>query len=354
MINQINFKLIWSIFLLSTLTHLDVRAMKATTKGARNLASKALLKTLKPETIASSSWQPTVVDFPSYESSSSSQKTSGPKKRWYQSKYFKYPMYATGAGAVGVTSLINRGPGFIENVLIKFSDDAQTADPDLYKVFLEIAKQYEIPEGEVSLRILHSPTEERYGSPSNTKEALMFDVANEAYDRSPAFTESHFHNIFINDRVLLFFSKPLMIAVLAHELEHYRQFNKYIGSYQPAYFTKNTPTAAQLLANGIFPEKFNAEKLKLETGADAAAAGFLSCPDCIEAPKSHSESFISYDPTIVAGSHFNSKTGYFSPQDYNEYIENAKRDCIQCRAHTEGTHNDPSTPLSHFLPPTAK
>lgn len=327
----------------------DALAMRSTVTKT-SLASKILPKSLTTRSLATPTLLPKSVDFPDQESSQKSQssKNSGQKKSWYQSKYFKYPLYAAGAGAIGITSLANHMINFIEKSCLLFSDNTQTADPELYKVFLEICKRYGIPEGDVFLYILHNPENERFGLLASTIGARAYRQAYFMYNRSDAFCMPHSNNIFIRDTALLN-SKPLIISILAHELEHHRQFNEYFGSYKPPYETIKTPMAVKLLARGLYPET----ALKLEAGADAAMAGFHSCPDCLKAPKEYALS-ISYHPTILAGSHFNSKTGYFAPEDFDEYIENAQRDCLQCKAHETRTHDAPNTPLSHFLPPMVK
>lgn len=86
-------------------------------------------------------------------------------------------------------------------------------------------------------------------------------------------------------------NKSMTIHTIVHELEHHRQVNKYPGSYHG-----------------------NNEKL-METGADAAAAGFFDCIECLQSNMSKAS--------------FNDK-GYFNQKDYECYLTRLKEKTTYC------------------------
>ena len=111
-------------------------------------------------------------------------------------------------------------------------------------------------------------------------------------------------------------NKALTIDTLVHELEHYRQFNNYSGSYK-----------------GKEP-KF------LETGADAAAAGFFECIDCLKKVRSNKNSIDL------------AKKGYFYKNDYQCYVDRLKENprlCNACIKNRQWFQKDSSISWSDYL-----
>jgi hypothetical protein len=126
-------------------------------------------------------------------------------------------------------------------------------------------------------------------------------------------------------------SYPKLIYTLAHELEHHRQIFKYIGSYHG----------------------FN--RAKQEHGADAAAAGYIQCAECLKevstyyrCRKDNDLSGFNVEEKILNKIAF--YVGYFGPKDFACYIAQAEKDHCLCKAHqanatVEDVHN-----LQNYVP----
>lgn len=96
-------------------------------------------------------------------------------------------------------------------------------------------------------------------------------------------------------------NKSITLNTIVHELEHYRQVHKFAGSYHG------------------YDDKL------LETGADAASAGFFDCSHCLNIVSSYRS--VEYDD------------GYFNTIDYDCYkkrlLENPK-ECDGCQKKKQG------------------
>ena len=100
------------------------------------------------------------------------------------------------------------------------------------------------------------------------------------------------------------------------------------------------------------PRKFKAFKTKLEIGADAAAADYQYCSDCLQEVSDFQG--YSYSPQDTYFGYITTPAGYFSDEDYKLYRDRAKEDCALCLAHKSGTHKNLSTAMKDFLPPIVK
>lgn len=119
------------------------------------------------------------------------------------------------------------------------------------------------------------------------------------------FNNENIHGVFSLDRIAisknrasLSIDNPHLIETLAHELEHYRQKNKYAGSYH------------------------GDDSVMKETGADAAAAGYVECYQCLRKIASCSQEQ-------------QDSSGYFCQDDYLPYLIRAKEEGCLCQMHAE-------------------
>ena len=211
--------------------------------------------------------------------------------------------------AAGVTAGVTAGAGMIyakkskekaseaaKKEMLDGTDDVATVDSDLYKVILRIKKDIGISDN-VPVRIAKKGFAPKYFGDKDTKASAR------------AYYSSYLDCIVLSHKYRSW-NKSSLIATLVHEFEHYRQYHKYHGSY-----------------GSDFEEKDN---LKLETGADAAAAGYFDCPKCL---KELQETKGIHAPYETDEGYFSSPGGYFSNDDYQPYIDRVMEDCELCHAH---------------------
>ena len=186
------------------------------------------------------------------------------------------------------------------------SYNAKTADPELYALFLQIKKDLGITEN-IQLRIGYSN--------------------NPGLSYSPA-AYSHLFKTIMIDANYNKLNKEKLIFILAHELGHVQQYFGYPESYKiPSIYEQ-----VRSMEQGI-KSKSNIHR-KAETSADANAADYFDCPECL---KSRRESIYDNPMTqyyaLEQGSKDFTVGGYFSPQDYDSYIQRAYLDGQLCQGH---------------------
>ena len=229
---------------------------------------------------------------------------SSKKSKWYQGKW----KYFTGLGAgaatgIGLYYAFNIKLSNILSDKLNNSDDAEILDPELYAVFLKIKKDMGITEN-IQFRI--------------SKPGYLLNNGANAY-------YNYDFNIIMIDPKFYKNSHPNMIIhTLVHELEHVRQYLGSVGSY---------PTSQTNILISKLQGKHSktGAHLKVETGADASAAGYFDCHDCLKnVQKNHGPE---YNPSNLVSGYFTTDSGYFAPQDYDSYIERACREGERCKAH---------------------
>lgn len=194
-----------------------------------------------------------------------------------------------------------------EKKLHQFSEDASTADPEVYEVFQKIKKGLNIHE-DVKLRLWHK---------EKLKEIAEFaSVEGEYSDYS--------QTVYLG--CTDFLPGSTIIHNIAHELEHHKQVNKYPGS--KAYSYRN------LRAN--------------EQAADAAAAGYQYCFKCLRDLAKAKNTDHQYLPHEDDDGVFTTKKGYFCSEDYELYAKEAENNNALCYAHQNNISNDAK--LEDFLP----
>ncbi len=74
-------------------------------------------------------------------------------------------------------------------------------------------------------------------------------------------------------------------------------------------------------------------------GADAAAAGFFDCPECLHEISTESQqennALRKYNPQELQSGHFTTELGYFAKPDYEPYYQRACLEGESCEAHTK-------------------
>ena len=98
--------------------------------------------------------------------------------------------------------------------------------------------------------------------------------------------------------------KTRLIQTIAHELEHHRQHNNYFGSYH------------------------GSDQCATEHGAEAAAAGYVDCAECLEFLQQRELS-----RPIIQTEGITGKDGYFTVLDYASYVQRACQEGTLCKAH---------------------
>ncbi|HSW76055.1 MAG TPA: hypothetical protein VLG50_03370 [Candidatus Saccharimonadales bacterium] len=208
-----------------------------------------------------------------------------------------------------------------EKNVFKASEDAKDVDPEVYELFLHIKNDYGITDN-LNLRIM--------------KRKHKLDKGGQLH--MEAFYEPATNTIYLGSDYNSW-RRSKLIHTIAHELEHHRQFKKMKGSYH------NVPSGIDIVIN---PKKFAANAIKLEIGAEAAASDYQYCYKClgeVAAASSHK-----HEPQETDWGYSTTAQGYFSKQDYQQYINRAREAHALCRAHETGTHNKDNTPLKDFLP----
>lgn len=261
--------------------------------------------------------QPSIVDFPSYESSQNNTKNNQQKKKWYQRKAFKYPARFVMASPF-LCYLMDK---YEYQSMLNESEDIAEIDHELYEVMLQIKKDLEVTH-EINFRIGHNLPEHV---------SAQFIKGNKLRDN---FLPEIPSTILLTPKYKSL-SKSYIIHTIAHELEHARQAFEYPESY-------NIYTDPMALNE-------NVQAKKREMGADAGSSDYQYCYPCLESVALQ-KNFIEYEPQDTQYGYFTTKLGYFSPQDYDLWIQRAKEDCALCPAHKAGTADNPNTPLKDFLP----
>jgi len=119
------------------------------------------------------------------------------------------------------------------------------------------------------------------------------------------------------------FTDPIMLAyVIAHEFGHHLQYTGDPKTYQ----SKFKPE--EYLKISTFFHKANIEAFKensfnQETSAEANAAGYLDCKDCLK----HMAEF------VAPHNELRCSRGYFHSTDFDPYIKRAELEKWQCPAH---------------------
>ncbi len=189
---------------------------------------------------------------------------------------------------------------------IATSYDAQTKDPNLYNLFLKIKDDLGITEN-IQLRIGNYRNAGLQGGFAGYSHPFKTIMISEDYNQ---------------------IKKELLIFTLAHELGHVQQYFHYPEIY-------HIPTHDELIQSmkkGI-KSKTNIHR-KAETSADANAAGYFDCPECLKSRRDniYYHPLAQYDP-LEEGSKDFTVGGYFSPQDYDSYIQRAYLDGQLCQGH---------------------
>lgn len=243
-----------------------------------------------------------------------SKKDGSKKTNWYKRKLFKYPMIFLGSSALFDNYMEQQE----YHTTLNESDDA-IKDPELYAVMLQIKKDLNIT-NKVNFRIWHKQPHKNV--------IAQFKRGRKLHD-SPLPEIPATILISPNYKSM---TKSDLICTIAHELEHMRQYLRYPGSYH------------------LYDDISEIRIKKAEMGADAAAADYLYCSECLTDLASSIKGFIVYDPHDTEHGYFTTEYGYFSPEDYQPYIDRACENDAMCKAHREKTHRNPNTPLEHFLP----
>lgn len=122
-----------------------------------------------------------------------------------------------------------------------------------------------------------------------------------------------------------------LIYTLAHELEHHRQNLEYPGSYHG----------------------FN--RAKQEHSADAAAAGYIQCAECLKTistyhrcRKDNDLSGFNVEEKIL--NRIDPSVGYFGPKDFEPYIVRAMDDHCLCQAHQVDANVNDKYNLQNYVP----
>lgn len=212
--------------------------------------------------------------------------------------------------------------------MMDITQDAQDIDPELYEVFLKIKDDYGIKE-DIQLRIFR-PWYQLLFKPYDALEGIFsisFVTTQENYN--------FVYNVVFLGSTYKYWSKSFLIYTLSHELEHIRQLKKMKGSYFDIDQDMKNDTKA-----------FRA---KLEIGAEAAAADYQYCSECLRevAQKTNRNN----NPQETDFGYVTTPQGYFSKQDFKLWEDRAREACALCPAHKTGTHKNPNTPLKDFLPP---
>ncbi len=346
MFNQISFKTISSssVFLLSILIHLDTMTMRPTTKGASNFTSKVLPTSLtgSTKTFSTRPW-PTSESIASAQalgqskhnqSEQQSQAGSGNQTKWYQGKPFKY---GAGAGAVAGAGLLYKDYKDKESFEKREqSDDAAEANSDLYATFLRskhesiFSKDISFEQWLVWWNKFWAETDNvavvypelykvflRIKEDLGISEDVPIRIVKEGSDVIG--TAGGFFFPALDSIVLAAHYRTRntsdLISTIVHELEHYKQLHKYYGSF-----------------HADFLEPYNHVELRVETAADAAAAGYFDCPECLK-DRAYGRSFLKHDPRETDEGYITTEEGYFSKQDYDDYIKRAQCEGELCKAH---------------------
>ncbi len=195
------------------------------------------------------------------------------------------------------------------------TQDTKITHPELYEVFLKIKKDLGITEN-IRLYITHSSNhswiEDTYAAYIHVSKSIL-----------------------LNDDLLKEHPSEI-IFVIAHELEHVRQCHKYPGSYHPP---KNFIERYNPFSKNYDPTKLKTT-VKVENGADASAAGYFDCPECLKRIVNTQEKnlleYIANNEQNNPNTKLNPEdfsSVYFSPEDYKIYIDRALLDGRLCRAH---------------------
>lgn len=254
---------------------------------------------------------------------------SSKKSKWYQGKWKYFTGLGPTAGMLGnessKNSISNKEPivsneNMLQDELIKKdnyksdqrflnSQKAELIAPKLNSTFLKIKKLLGIQE-DIHLRI-------------NT------NTDNFSLNADALFLPQY--NCIIINAEYSNWSPFQIIRTLVHELEHVKQIYHYPDSY------KLSSLKAYQTSKIKGKKSETGEHLKAETGADASAAGFFDCPECLhEISKQYEKAknpLLKYNPEELQSGYFTTELGYFAPKDYQPYIKRACLDGELCEGH---------------------
>lgn len=269
------------------------------------------------------------------------QQNKSNNSKWYQKKWKSPAMLGTGAATGIIIKKIHPDAAESENESLKTefaeleqenkgqldnakqiqkinlilqarylnSKDTQTAAPKLHDLFLKIKKDLGITENiELRLEIIDDTT-------TTTADATYLPQYN------CILINSNYNN----------WDSFQIIRVLVHELEHVKQIYHYPDSYKLS-------NLEEYQKSKIKGEKSDTgAHLKAETGADASAAGYFDCPECLSEIAKQFETkqnpLLNYNPQELQSGHFTTELGYFAPEDYDPYIQRACTEGDLCQGH---------------------
>ncbi len=307
--NQIFLKKIL-LFIVCTSTFIKVSSMASGSATSRLLANNRFLKT----TSLQNQTRPYRSKIPLEQSNKALQRAlkeepKSKKSNWYQGKKWTYPL-AAGLGVL-YSYESNKKIAKEKQENLKYywminSKDAKDHDPEIYKLFLKIKEALGVTEN-IDLRISNN------------------DLGN----HSAALYNNTIKTILLNNDYKTW--HPIArIQTLAHELGHVKQFHLYPDSY-------HKPTVNKMIFLFLTGQNLGVN-LKAETGADANAAGYFDCPECLQHLSNvlntkTTNPLLLHAPQDLPFGYFSTSLGYFSKEDYKPYIERAYLDGELCEAH---------------------
>ena len=262
-------------------------------------------------------------------STNSSGQSTQRKKRWYQSKFFKRSMiYIFVINPI----LDNRLKSYQYNTVVSNTVDMKEANPELYDVCMSIKKNLKIVD-DIQFRVIKSVNNYFPEHLSGQTKPIIFLFP----------IEKTYMFVLINDNYKnQKNAKSVVIHIIAHELEHVRQFlcHQDTQKYSDSYDDTKTPLCLDDVK----------QNLRIETGADAASCDYQDCSVCLQAVQTRCQHV--HDPKDTDLGYFTTSHGYFSKQDYDLWIQRAQENDALCPAHRNNKADDPHTPLKDFLPVT--
>ncbi len=308
--NQIFLKKIL-LFIVCTSTFIKVSSMASGSATSRLLANNRFLKT----TSLQNQTRPYSSQIPLEQSNKALQKVleeepKSKKSNWYQGKKWKYSLAAGLGGLYGYKTykkVTKENQEKFKHYWMINSKDAKDHDPKIYELFLKIKKDLGITEN-IDLRI------------GNNDRGM----------HSSATHNNALKTIFLNNNYTTW--HPIArIQILAHELGHVKQYHDYPDSY-------HIPPLYKILFFHLTGQDLGV-KLKAETGADANAAGYFDCPECLQHVSNElitedTNHLLLHAPQDLPFGYFSTPLGYFSGIDYLPYIQRAYLDGELCEAHT--------------------
>ncbi len=333
------------IFIVCTSTFIKVSSMAPGSGASRLLANNRFLKTtsLQNQTRPYSSQIPLKQSNNALQRVLEEEEPKSKKSSWYQGKW-KYPLAAgTAAGAAYEMSDLTNA--YAEN-LDQLSENQSS---DLNTKFQEIKKSIEKEEDdlrynqyltkEIRINQMINSKDAKYHDPELYKlffkikkdlgiiEDIDLRIGNSKMMNDGGLYDDQSKTIFLHENYITW-QPVIQIKVLAHELGHVKQFHHYPDSYH--YHVPNKGFSWPLEGKDL------ELKLKSETGADANAAGYFDCPECLRHIAAIDKKYplFKHNPVNLSFGYFTTKYGYFSPEDYELYMQRACLDGELCEAHS--------------------